>query len=94
MTDEDAAIIKGMLDRGDDQQWIVAWFGGRYNPGRIADINSDKTFTHVAAAESLPPAGPYPVGAEIRVHRALSVLLPIKAAIDHAIKVLIEEDFS
>jgi len=35
---EEAALIKEMLVRGDKQQWIVAWFGGEHNSGRIADI--------------------------------------------------------
>lgn len=61
LTEEDAAIAKGMLARGDRQHDIAAWFG--VNGGRIADINTGKTFRHVAPAHrDLPPAGPYPSG--------------------------------
>lgn len=92
ITDEDAAVIKGMLARGDKQQWIVAWFGGDFNSGRMSEINTGtKTgakFKHVAPAprEKLPPIGPYPSGRS--AHRALVALGPVKAAIDRAIKSL------
>jgi hypothetical protein len=88
ITDEDAAVIKGMLARGDKQQWIIAWFGGDFNPGRVADINTGKTFPHVKAAprEKLPPIGPYVSGQS--AHRALLALGPIKAAVDRAIREL------
>jgi hypothetical protein len=33
ITEDDAAVIKGMLARDDKQQWVVAWFGGDINPG-------------------------------------------------------------
>ena len=94
MSDDDAAIIKGMLDRGDKQQWIVAWFGGELNPGRVAEINTGAKFGHVQAAppNKLPPVGPYISGRS--AHRALIALQPVKAAIDRAIKALTEEDYS
>lgn len=55
----DAAIIKGMLARGDRQHDIAAWFG--VNGGRIAEIATGAKFAAVPAACSadLPPAGPY-----------------------------------
>lgn len=61
IADTDVAIIKGMLARGDKQQWIVAWFGGDVNPGRIAEINTGEKFSHIKAVDAslLPPAGPY-----------------------------------
>ena len=94
ITDEDAAIIKGMLARGDDQQWIVAWFGGWLNSGRISEINTGKVGTigekfkdiPPAPHEKLPPIGPYASGQD--VHRALLVLGPVKAAIDRAYELL------
>jgi hypothetical protein len=55
----EAAVVKGMLARGDKQQWIVAWFGGRINPGRIAEINTGARFPEVMEATDLPPRGPY-----------------------------------
>jgi hypothetical protein len=59
LTAEDAAIIKGMLLRGDPQHDIASWFG--VNPGRISDINTGKRFESVqpVATEKLPPRGPY-----------------------------------
>jgi hypothetical protein len=85
LTEDDAAIIKGMLARGDDQQWIVAWFGGTLNPGRMSEIKTGKRFSDVLAADSskLPPVGPYVSGRA--AHRALIALGPVKAAIDRAI---------
>lgn len=61
LTDEDAAIAKGMIDRGDRQHDIAAWFG--VNGGRIAEISTGDTFPTVAAATAnLPPPGPYVSG--------------------------------
>ena len=88
ISEEDAAVIKGMLARGDKQQWIVAWFGGDFNPGRVADINTGQKFGDVAAAprSRLPPIGPYVSGQS--AHRALLALGPVKAAIDRAMREL------
>lgn len=64
LTDADAAIAKGMIARGDRQHDIAAWFG--VNGGRIADISTGATFTHVAAQlDNLPPPGPYISGKNI-----------------------------
>ncbi len=58
LTDADAAIVKGMLERGDRQHDIAAWFG--VNGGRIAEISSGDKFTHVhTQRDDLPPSGPY-----------------------------------
>ena len=64
LDDVDAAIVKGMLQRGDRQHDIAAWFG--VNAGRIAEIASSLTFRNVlpTAADSLPPRGPYLSGRE------------------------------
>ena len=88
MTNEDAAVIKGMLARGDKQQWIVAWFGGNLNSGRIAEISTGEKFFDVKAAsqKDLPPPGPYVSGRS--AHRALIALRPVKEAIDQAIAAL------
>lgn len=55
----DAAIVKGMLLRGDRQHDIAAWFG--VNGGRIAEIATGVKFRDVIAIHSnaLPPQGPY-----------------------------------
>jgi hypothetical protein len=83
---DEAAVIKGMLARGDKQQWIVAWFGGGFNPGRIAEINTGKLHPDVTAAphSKLPPVGPYVSGRS--AHRALVALGPVRAAIERAIR--------
>jgi hypothetical protein len=59
LTDEDAAIIKGLHVRGEKQQDIVAFFimvRGSLNPARIANVISGKKegikFAHVEAASS------------------------------------------
>lgn len=59
LDDYDAAIIKGMLARGDRQHDVAAWFG--VNGGRVAEIAAKRRFRHVEAAptEVLPPPGPY-----------------------------------
>lgn len=59
---DDAAIVKGMLARGDRQHDIAAWFG--VNGGRIAEIATGYRFPLVnpMKAEDLPPPGPYPAG--------------------------------
>lgn len=61
LTKDDAAIVKGMLARGDRQHDIAAWFG--VNGGRIGEVSSGDTFGHVQAKhENLPPSGPYLTG--------------------------------
>src|SRR6266550_3382311 len=65
---EDAAIIKGMLKRGYNQQSIAACFGGLHNSGRVSEINTGKRCPDVQAApeSELPPPGPYPRGVSYR----------------------------
>jgi hypothetical protein len=60
----DAALIKGMLRRGDRQHDIAAWFG--VNGGRVAEIAVGARFSEVEAASpaDLPPRGPYPKAAQ------------------------------
>lgn len=59
VSERDASLIKGMIDRGDRHHDIAAFFG--FNQGRIAEINDGTRFPNVAAASSdaLPPKGPY-----------------------------------
>lgn len=59
LDEEDAAIVKGMLARGDRQHDIAAWFG--VNGGRIGEISTGAKFTEVKPADQadLPPQGPY-----------------------------------
>ena len=58
VTADDAAIIKGMLKRGDNQHHIAARFGT--NGGRICEINKGYRFPDVepAPAHLLPAPGP------------------------------------
>lgn len=60
LTEQDAAIAKGMLIRGDRQHDIAAYFG--VNGGRIAEISTGHQFATVqpASPAALPPPGPYP----------------------------------
>ncbi len=64
LDESDAALIKGMLTRGDRQHDIAAWFG--VNSGRIAEVATGATFSMVpeAKSEDLPPPGPYPKAAQ------------------------------
>lgn len=61
LTRVDAALVKGMLHRGDRQHDIASWFG--VNGGRIAEISSRVKFADVLMQnDRLPPAGPYLTG--------------------------------
>ena len=59
LSSEDAALVKGMLARGDRQHDIAAWFG--VNGGRIGEISTGARFADVKPADAadLPPPGPY-----------------------------------
>ncbi len=59
LTANDAAIIKGMIERGDRHHDIAAFFG--VNQGRISEIKDGARFENTSAAEleDLPPKGPY-----------------------------------
>jgi hypothetical protein len=79
---EDAAIVKGMLARGDRQHDIAAWFG--VNGGRIGEIAARRKFADVAAAPlaELPPPGPYPSGREAAT--VMQALAQAREALDRA----------
>ncbi|OWV72202.1 hypothetical protein ATY77_11835 [Rhizobium sp. R634] len=59
ISESDASLIKGMIDRGDRHHDIAAFFG--LNQGRIAEIKDGTRFPNTAAAnpDELPPKGPY-----------------------------------
>jgi hypothetical protein len=59
ITERDAALIRGMIERGDRHHDIAAFFG--LNQGRIAEVKDGKRFPDVPAAspDELPPKGPY-----------------------------------
>ena len=77
LNDVDAAKVKGMLERGDRQHDIAAWFG--VNGGRIAEISTRDTFAHVEAnSTDLPPPGPYLSGRNVAATKAKLVSLHSK----------------
>jgi len=85
MTEREASIIKGMINRGDKQQWIVAWFGGIHNHDHIAEIKKGLAFTHISPTkpDELPPLGPYASGRS--VHHALIALNAVKALTEQVV---------
>ena len=82
LDEEDAAVVRGMLRRGDRQHDIAAWFG--VNGGRIAEISTGSRFWWVPAspAEELPPMGPYPAG-KIAI-AALNAIAAARSALANA----------
>lgn len=74
LTENEARLVKGMLERGDRQHDIAAWFG--VNAGRVAEIATGQKFWWVPPApiNQIPPAGPYPGhGAYMAAVRALGI---------------------
>jgi hypothetical protein len=59
LSERDAAIVKGMLARGDRQSDIAAFF--KVNGGRICEVNTGAKFAGVRAAppDQLPPPGSF-----------------------------------
>ena len=88
LTDSDAAIVKGMLARGDRQHDIAAWFG--VNGGRIGDISTGAKFPRVSAApmDRLPPPGPYLAGRD--AHAAMIALEAAAETINAALLLIRE----
>lgn len=82
LNEQDASLVKGMLDRGDRQHDIAAWFG--VNGGRIAEISTGARFGNVKAApsEKLPPRGPYISGRD--AHAAVGALQHVRNVLDQA----------
>lgn len=79
LSEDDAALVKGMLSRGDRHHDIAAWFG--VNQGRVADVKNGDLHPDVEEAEpaNLPPAGPYSSGRS--VHQAVVALDAAKVAL-------------
>ncbi len=86
LTEDDAAIVKGMLARGDRQHDIAAWFG--VNGGRIGEIASKKRFLAIDASPTqlLPPPGPYPSGRDTAM--LIAVINKVRQALDGAEKMI------
>jgi hypothetical protein len=89
LSEEDAAIVKGMLARGDRQHDIASWFG--VNGGRIGEIASGVHFKNVAPAPyaSLPPPGPYLAGRQTAV--LMQALAKAREALDRAETFIVRE---
>lgn len=82
LTDRDAAIVKGMVARGDRHHDIASWFG--VNPARVAEVNNGMLFSDapIAEVDTLPPPGPYSSGRA--AYRAIQALEEAKTALDLA----------
>lgn len=72
LTEEHAALVKGMLERGDKQHDIAAFFG--VNGGRIAEIKTGARYPDVkpAARRELPLSAALASG--IAIHEARKAL--------------------
>ena len=88
LTESEATIAKGMIERGDRQHDIAAWFG--VNGGRIGDISTGKKFPNVPAAplDKLPPPGPYLTGRD--AHAAMIALEAAAETIKAALSLIRE----
>ena len=87
ITEGEAAIIKGMLKRGDRQHDIAAWFG--VNGGRIAEIAKERKFKSVETkSDDLPPKGPYLAGRDAEA--AIIALSAAQETIDTALRLIAE----
>jgi len=88
LTSADAALVKGMLTRGDRQHDIAAWFG--VNGGRIAEIANGTKHKNVVAAQKhkLPPPGPYLAGRD--AHAAMFALEEASRTINAALSLIKE----
>lgn len=84
LSDQEIAIVKGMLARGDRQHDIAAYFG--VNGGRIGEISTGARGPHVTAAAQtdLPPRGPYMAGRSAL--KARETLKALRELIDDTIK--------
>jgi len=59
LTGADARVVKGMIDRGDKNETIAAYFG--VNQRAVSNIKTGKTFVDAGTVSvlELPPPGPY-----------------------------------
>jgi len=87
LCEADAAIVKGMIARGDVYAEIANWFG--VNLGRISEIATGQSFRDVATAadDELPPRGPYATPQELAaVAKALNEAQQAIGAAERLIK--------
>ncbi len=85
LTQHDAAIVKGMISRGDRQHDIASWFG--VNGGRIAEISTGNTFSGIEPIhEDLPPPGPYLSGKGST--ESTKALNAVKNELEHLLEII------
>jgi hypothetical protein len=84
LSQDDASLVKGMVERGDRHHDIAAWFG--VNQGRIAEVIAGDLHPNVPIAppNALPPSGPYSSGRA--AHDAIRALEQAKSALESATK--------
>lgn len=87
LTAEKAALIKGMLARGDRQSDVASYF--QINQGRCYEIKFGLKFANVPpkSGDELPPPGPYVVVSKLDHERAKlseAVLHEITSSLDEA----------
>ena len=82
LSQDDASIVKGMVQRGDRHHDIAAWFG--VNQGRIAEVIAGDLHPNapIAADDDLPPPGPYSSGRT--AHATVKALEQAKSALESA----------
>jgi hypothetical protein len=88
LTAKDAALVKGMIRRGDRLHDIAAWFG--VNPARVSEVKDGGRHASVIGApnEELPPKEPYPYSSGRAAHKAMTALEETALALDMAKKAL------
>lgn len=86
ITAEQAAIVKGLLARGDKQHDIAAFFGE--NPGRVADIAKGRRHKEVKAAPKKDLPSEADLASGEAVHKARQALLRARLGIDAALSFL------
>lgn len=84
-SNSEIAIVKGMIQRGDRQSDIAAYFG--VNGGRISEINTEKYGSDIRAApqDQLPPPGPYFASGRSTI-RATETLTALRDLIDQTLE--------
>ena len=90
LTEQQAAMVKGLLARGEKQHDIAAFFG--VNGGRIADIAKARKYPEVkpAAKKDLPT--PAQLTGTFAVHQARQAIMRAKLGLDAALSFLDEQE--
>ena len=83
LTADQAALVKGMLARGDKQHDIAAFFGE--NGGRIAEIKTGLRYSEIKPASKKDLPLPSAMAAGYWVYEAKQALLRARLGIDNAL---------